>query len=717
MKNPTKFIIFFLFLPVLLRAQVATEEFASPPKQYRPVPLWFWNNATIEEDELLHQFRQMTEVDGYGGCAILPFGKSFRPEYLSEEYFRLYGKVLDAARKKGLQMSVYDEYGFPSGSMGAINGDDTPRFMNKYPELTVKRLDKVEYNVPSGTEFTCELPAEGKRMAVVAMDTVSKKRISLERYIAGNTVRWSVPAGAWKVLCFICVRDGDPNVDYLDPEAVKRFIAETHEAYYERFPEAFGSVITETFFDEPTMYRAKGRMWTDEFNQKFRQRYGFSPELLYPALWYDIGADTRSARNYLFGFRARLYSEGFMKTIQDWAGEHGILSTGHQDQEEIANPVSVSGDLMLCGKYMDVPGIDRIGGNRPTEHFYKVVSSSANNWDKQFVMSETYGDMGNISIDRMYTIAMEQYTKGINCLIPHAVWYNDGNVTFRPELSWRNDLYREHLPQFNLFLSRLNYMLRPAGRHVADIAVLYPIESMQGEHYLDGEKGFYEGGVVVPGTDYPRISSALTDTLGKDFTYVHPEVLREKCDVDGGWLCMDNKINKERFSVVIVPGMKTISPDNLQKLARFQKAGGRVLFTTRLPDKSVEMGRDARVCRLVKSMLAGGALFLPDPSAETLRKALCRTDHVYDVSFSEGRELNYIHKVCGDRSVYYFANLRPRPCAAEVVVRGHIVPRLTDPHSGKESAAAYEHKELNGVDITVIPLSLGANRSVFVVEK
>lgn len=166
------------------------------------------------------------------------------------------------------------------------------------------------------------------------------------------------------------------------------------------------------------------------FNEKFISRYGESPELLYPALWYDIGEETQSARNRLFGLRAHLYSEGFMKIIGEWASTHGIYSTGHQDQEEIANPVGTSGDLMLCGKYMGIPGIDKIGGGRPTELFYKVVSSSAYNWDKRQVMSETYGAMGNISVKELYHIAMEQYTKGVNTLIPHAVWYNDRNVTF-----------------------------------------------------------------------------------------------------------------------------------------------------------------------------------------------------------------------------------------------------------------------------------------------
>jgi hypothetical protein len=41
-------------------------------------------------------------------------------------------------------------------------------------------------------------------------------------------------------------------VDYLDPEAVGKFITLTYEKYYARFPEHFGKTIDSAFFDEPT---------------------------------------------------------------------------------------------------------------------------------------------------------------------------------------------------------------------------------------------------------------------------------------------------------------------------------------------------------------------------------------------------------------------------------------------------------------------------------
>ena len=670
-------------------------EFAHPPMAWRPIPLWFWNDTQVAAPSLVQQLDRMVTTDGYGGCAILPFGRGFQPEYLSDDYFRLYGEAVSKARALGAHMSIYDEYGFPSGSMGAINGSGVTTFMNRHPRHTVKRLDKAKYAVRGGAALDTLLTLQGTLMALVAWNADTKQILPLRDHYDAATGRltWTVPAdGGWSVMVCQCVTDGDPNVDYLSPEAVRLFINDTHEAYYRHFADDFGHTIVSTFFDEPTMYRAQGRMWTDDFNRQFTLRYGFSPEVLYPALWYDIGSPTAHARNLLFGLRSTLYSEGFMKTIADWATAHGILATGHQDQEEIVNPTSVSGDLMLVGKHLTMPGIDKIGNGRNTEDFYKVVSSSANNWDRAFVMSETYGAMGNIPVQQLYVTAIEQYTKGINHLIPHAVWYDDSHVTFLPELSWRNPLYNAELPRFNAFLARLGYVLAREGRHVADVAVLYPIQTQYAGHRLDGPKGYYEGGVDVAGTDYPLLSHILTDDLGIDFTYLHPEVIDDRCTVSPGRLDMNNPVNHEHFAVLVLPGVKVISLSNMRTVEAAWQQGVKVIFTTQCPCQSADGPEgDAEVQAIVARMLAptaNQARFLSAPTAASLAEALNECLPRRDVMFTGGpHPFNYLHKVIGGRDAYLFGNIDATPATDTVRVRT-TAPRLTllDPHTGATSA-------------------------------
>ena len=708
--------------------QLMQKQFATLPMTYRPNPLWFWNNTTVESPELEQQMEAFRDLCGYGGLSILPFGEHFQPEYLSEAYFELYGKALQKAKELGMTLWLYDEYGFPSGGAGLINGDGRGRFREQYPGETIKRLDKVEYTPRSGEEFHCTLP-DGIFMAAVAMDTATFERIDLEKNVTGNTLTWNVPPGNWKVMLFLC-REGDGIVDYLDPKASKHFIQLTHDQYYKRFEPYFGKTLVGTFFDEPTLYRAEGRCWTPAFNEKFRKKYGFSPATLYPALWYDIGEATEEARNYLFGFRADLYAEGFTKEVNDWSVRHGLLATGHQDNEERINAVGTSADLMKCFKYLEIPGIDKIGGDRPAELFYKVVSGSAYNWDHSLVMSETYGAMGDISWNEIFSIAMDQYAKGINLLIPHAVWYDTSKVTFPPELSHRHGGYADSLRKFTDYLTRLNILMQNKGRFIADIAMLYPINTMQSGHYFDGPLSAYEGGVDIPGLDYAEVGRILFDEMGKDYLFLHPEVMERRCKAKRGKLNLRNKVQYGSYSVLIIPGCSTLSLANLKRARNLYRQGGTVIFTTALPDKATKEADNEKLRKTVEAMFAGSVsesfgkqarnenggtvLFVEKPTRENLEKAFVVANYSGEIQFPSGITLRNIHKIVNEKNIWFFANPTSRSVRTEIVFGRKIKLGAWNPHNGeiRHNCPIYSNKGQTIVDITLQPYT-----SIFLVEE
>jgi len=75
-----------------------------------------------------------------------------------------------------------------------------------------------------------------------------------------------VPKGNWKVMAFYLNDDFRPasvkggSVDYLDRDAVSKYIAINFEPYYTHLKEFFGTVIKRTFYDEPSIlsYGLKG---------------------------------------------------------------------------------------------------------------------------------------------------------------------------------------------------------------------------------------------------------------------------------------------------------------------------------------------------------------------------------------------------------------------------------------------------------------------------
>jgi hypothetical protein len=328
---------------------------------------------------------------------------------------------------------------------------------------------------------------------------------------------------------------------------------------------------------------------------------------------------------------------------------------------------------------------------------------------------------------------MEQYTKGVNQLIPHAVWYDHENVTFKPELSWRHDKYADRLRPYNTYMSRLNLMLQNHGRHVADIAVLYPIATLQAGHYLDGELGHYRGGVAIPEADYVDLGELLATQLGRDYTFLHPEVLDEKVRVEGDTLRLNNPVNYETHKVVIIPGHKTIYWSNLKKVKTFYDNGGKVIATGTLPYKSAEFGHDEDVVETIEALFPGArqaakdsgsrneqggiAVFLKTPTATTLRDALNGMLDVYDVEFEAGKSLRYIHKIHDGRHIYFLANLGKTPIGTRVELRGTLRPELWDPHTGDISDAEYSHETRGLSDVTKMKIELPPIRSVFILAK
>lgn len=697
-------------------------DFAEPPAQYASRPLWFWNGP-LSHERTREQLLGCKER-GYHGVGILP-AQHMQFGFMTPEFLAQYKFAVDTAAGLGMQLCLYDEYWFPSGSAGGL-------LAKKFPEALGKRLDMLATDVTGPKPFTQAVPA-GVFMGAVAMNAETKQRENLTPMVTAGTLTWQVPAGSWKVMLFTCVRDGGGGlVDYLSPAAVQRFIELTYQAYYDAFPAHFGTTIDSAFYDEPAMYHVQGgRAWTEAFNEKFTAKFGSDPVLLYPALWLDIGPETAAARNALFGFRAELYATGFPKTINDWCRAHKIQLTGHVDQEELVNPViGQAGDLIKAFKYQDIPAIDQVFAYGRASKAYKVVSSSANNYDKPRVLTECYGGIGNMPVANLYKEAMDQFAKGINMMVPHAVWYDQAKIIFQPDLSPSSATYGPPLPEYNQYIGRLQRLLQD-GRHVADIGVLYPIATLQAGSWF-GPGNPYEGCVPIPEADYMQVGETLALDVRRDFTFVHPEVLDERCKLDGASLWLDNPVNWERYRVFVIPGSRAIHVATLRKLKAFYDQGGQVIATTRLPDTAAEPGKDAEVRQLVAAIFGdatarqtnakgGRAWFLPSPTAAALRSVLDEALPDGDVVIEQdltvkGGNLSSIHKVKDGLSMVFLANSSDQEVDVWVRLRGKLTPELWDPHDGKIRPCDYSHVPGKTGDLTRVHLKLPPVHSVFLVD-
>ena len=733
--------------------------FREPPKEYRGHRWFTFRLDNITEESARNMIRDAAKSDVAGAFMITPDGGntsqlseaylkySHRPPnssgiaYLSEEYFRLYRAAIQEGNQDGLPLRVlYDELQYPSGMAGGL-------LYSKYPESAAKSLELVEKNAAGPASVQLDIPIPDG----IYVGTVMMNRDTYERIVVpgGRATTFRIPKGNWKAMLFYLDPTFRPQsrkggfVDYLDPNAVDHFIHLTFDAYYAHLKEFFGNPIQMTFYDEPAMHLSDGRMWTASYNEAFQRQYGYSPLAYYPALWYDIGPDTAAARNALFGFRARMYAENYIGRVAAWCAAHGIDMSGHQDQEEARNPVGIHGDLMKTFEHQQIPGIDDIYSTGRSNVSYKVVTSSAFNWDKPLVMAETYAAYRGMTPAKAYKTAMDQFAMGVNLQI--------GNKPAQIG------------PEIDRFIGRMSYLLRH-GRHVADTAVLYPIASLQAAYYFatppssnrpGSSPAFYwplEGGVIPPGMDYMDLGEMLFRGLRIDYTYLHPDVLANHTIITGGKLVIDNQENREEFRVLILPGGDTISADAGKKIAAFYRAGGTVIALHNLPSKSAEFHRDREVTDMVGEVFgfpkgdpvtaeirpvvdsfknyfanhnaAGGrSYFIPQPDISLVTTVLKEANPVRDVDIQMppmwpvklypdyNGALTYLHKIKDGRDIYFFANSQDTPVDTQVVLRGTKNLELWDPHTGErrpiESSAS--------ADRTAFHLTLPPVHAVFVI--
>jgi alpha-L-rhamnosidase len=703
------------------------ELFKSPPAAYRSVPFWHINGE-LTTAEIREQLRASKEQSGFGGVAVLPI-RDMLPTYLSEAYFDRYRDILETAKALEMSVILYDDIGFPSGSAGG-------KMKALYPDDVGKRLDMEEVEVEGPRTFTCPMPTN-TFMAAVAMHTETKERLNLAHGITNGVLTCDLPAGRWKVMIFTCApQEKKPGtlVDYMDPEAVKKLFALTFEEYEKRFKPYFGNTIQLTFFDDVGYWSAP-RPWTRSYNTHYNTKYGNDPALLYPALFYDIGPETAAARNALYGLRAELLAEGYPKLAAAWAEKQGLKSTGHPPGNYDPCPVDMHFDIYKFYRYTQVPLVDYIfyhGHGRPG---FKLISSAANVYDRPLVAAEAYGAFKEPVFDKkmLYRAGMELFARGVNVMIPHGMWYDPKKVTIPPLISHFSEKVGPELPAYNEWVARHCFMLQ-GGRHVADIAVLYPIAAMQASYAYDPSgKHPKWGASLPPEVDYLRISDMLTCDVRQDFTFLHPDALKEKCMIEGPLLRLNNQENAEAYKVLILSGGKVISWRALQKIKAFYEAGGAVIATTCLPEKSAEFGHDAEVWEMVRELFdaqgarrvnvkGGSSCFIETPSPVGLQQALNQVIPIPDVRIegdlpihSGNGALAYLHKVKEGRDIYLFANSSDTSLDIHVRFRGTLKLKVWNPQEGTIAQPEFTSIIENGLPVTRLRLKLEPVKSLFVV--
>jgi len=391
----------------------------NPPKKYRPIPFWSWNEK-LDTEETRRQVRLMNDA-GMGGFFMHARG-GLQTEYMGQEWFQNVGAATDEAKKCGMYAWGYDENGWPSGFGGGLVNGLGEKYQLKYlrMEYGEKNTDKTICNI-DGVHFYYE-----------------------------------------------------PNpfyVDNLDKEVVREFIDRIYEPYYEKFS---GEMVG-FFTDEPQLSRV-GIPWSFVLPSEYEKEYG---EELFPKLieLFENKGDYKNTRIKFRRLITKLFHESFSKQIYDWCNDHGFEFTGHFLMEDsLQGQVDTSGAVMPGYEYYHIPGVDFLGRRIGSPVTPLQCSSVAHQMGRKQVLTESFALCGhNVSFDELKWVVEWQMVRGINLLCPHLEGYSLRGIRKRdypPAMNYQQPWWKDY-KHFVDAMSRIG-MLIAEGRTDFETLLIHP---------------------------------------------------------------------------------------------------------------------------------------------------------------------------------------------------------------------------------------------------
>jgi hypothetical protein len=262
-----------------------------------------------------------------------------------------------------------------------------------------------------------------------------------------------------------------------------------------------------------------------------------------------------------------------------------------------------------------------------------------------------------------------------------------GINTITSYYSFQN-LSNEQLQRLNLHVGRCCTMLT-GGHQVADIAVLYPIESLWPQ-FTPATQGARGSPATVRVEHVCRLINDSLFGAGRDFAYVDSRALAKAKAEDGALVH-----GKLRWRVVVLPCADTLPLAVWENLARFVRKGGVVVAVGALPANSATEFPSARVQKLAREMFgdgngarvaanrAGGAgIFLPAGSEALLPLAL---DGVLEPDVAAGGArgpIHATHRRIEGHEIYLLINDSGGAWEGEVQVTARGLGEQWDPATG-----------------------------------
>lgn len=291
--------------------------FGRPGKEYRATPLWSWNNK-LDKTELLRQIDELRAM-GFGGFHMHT-RVGLDTEYLGAEFMSMVRACVDYARDHADMFAwLYDEDRWPSGFAGGKITEDHEEFRCRHLLITPWKYGDPEHPGFLGTPRSNSAEARrselGQLLAryAIRLDEdgylVESRRLRDDEkdVVSDDEDLWYVyeetnAPSEWF--------NGSHYVDTLNKDAMRAFIATTHESYKAAVGDEFGKTVPAIFTDEPQfamkkrLTHARGKAdvflpWTRDLVETYAGQYdGSDLFAALPEIVWDAHTPSKTRYNF-----------------------------------------------------------------------------------------------------------------------------------------------------------------------------------------------------------------------------------------------------------------------------------------------------------------------------------------------------------------------------------------------------------------------------------
>lgn len=631
--------------------------FKNPPDDSRIMVRWWWFGPAVDKRELEREMLRMKE-GGIGGFEVQPVyplalndpkqGFENHP-YLSDEFLDALRFASDKANELGLRMDVTLGSGWPYG------GPAVP-ITEAASSLRIVRIKTDGHSesipVPSLTAgetliaaFFVMADAGGSEHKYQRLSEIHDGIVVIPRKSNGSEVLFFISSRTGMQVKRAAVGAEGFVLDHYDRTAVEDYLHHVGDRLMQAFPSDRPYSV---FCDSLEAY---GSDWTPDFLQEFQKRRGYDLVPHLPELAEGSDAKSGAVRRDWGKTLTELFDERFASTVHNWAQKN---HTKFRMQGYGIPPAELSSSSLADlpeGEGAQWKSLSATRWASSASHIYGVPVTSSETWTwlHSPVFRATPLDM-KAEADR-------HFLEGINQFVGHGWPYTPLSVEYPGWRFYAAAVFDEKnpwwivMPDVTAYLQRVSYLLRQ-GEPANDVAVYLPND--------DAWASFRPGRVNLFQTLQSRIGTEVIEGIvssGHGFDFFDEDALQRKGRVEGNTLALGSN----RYRVVILPNVETISPDTYRKFEDFARAGGVLIATRRLPSAApgflASDSQNAEVRDRSRRLFQSGnshAEFVPDE--QKLSSVISQVTEADVVFTPAAADVGFVHRRRPDADIYFIAN-------------------------------------------------------------